>query len=363
MKDEVFFTREDKSQTRVAPGDEMRAEGDEGIVAGWASTHEAIDSYGTVIAKGAFDQSIREKGLSGPRGIKLLLNHNPSQVAGRITRLEQRDKGLWIEAKVDRSIGYADDAYKAAKFTGGLSFSVGFGLRHSDTEMVEEDGKEYMLIKKGNLREVSIVTFPANADSVMEQVRTEDEEEATRAWRVGAARNLPIGADSTWNASAARSRIFAAAGFDDGDPDPQMARRAFLVYDDENPTLKGGYKLPFADIVGGRLRAMPAGLRAAASRLPQTDIPEGVMARARSVLDDYFDKMERAAENLTLDQLQRMLVEEGWVKAGRVKDLTTIIRAHLDLFKEEQEEPIGLTAATMDNLRKAAEVMRRIAEK
>lgn len=361
MNDEVYHTREAKLETRLAGGDEVRAES-EGVIAGWASTHTSIDSYGTVIAKGAFDESIRNKGTNGPRGIKLLINHDPSKVAGRITKLEQRDKGLWIEAQIDREISYANDIYKAAQTTGGLSFSVGFGLRHTDTEIVEEGGKEYMLIKKGNLREVSIATFPSNEEAVMEQVRVEQDQE--RVWKVGAARSLPIGADSTWNASAARSRIFAAAGFDDGDPDPQMARKAFLVYDDENPTLKGGYKLPFADIMGGRLRAMPAGLRAAASRLPQTDIPENTMARARSVLDDYFDRMERAAEDLTLVKLQEMLVEEGWVKEGRIEDLTTIIRGNIDLFKEqsapEYTEP---TAETVDNLRSAIETLRRIIDK
>ena len=56
--------------------------------------------------------------------------------------------------------------------------------------------------------------------------------------------------------------------------------------------LRGAYKLPFAHYVGGSLKASPAGIRAAASRLPQTDAPEDVLDRARAVIDHYQSRME-----------------------------------------------------------------------
>jgi hypothetical protein len=37
-----------------------------------------------------------------------------------------------------------------------------------------------------------------------------------------------------------------------------------------------------------RLRAVAGGVRAAASRLPQTDIPSDVSDRARSIIDHYM---------------------------------------------------------------------------
>ena len=359
----TYQTREVQHELREGDKGLVRKVGEEGFVAGWASTSDVIDSYGTVIAAGAFTQSIAERGLSGPKGIKLLVGHNWSQPAGKITKLEQRDKGLWIEAQLDLGISYAKDMYLAAKANGGLSFSVGFRLRSQDTEMMEsESGEEYLLIKKGTLREVSIVANPSNENAGMELVRKEE----SRAWRVGAARNLPVGSDSAWDGAAAKNRIFEAAGFNDGDPDPEMARRAFLVYDDSAPNLKGSYKLPFADVIGGQLRAMPAGLRGASSRLPQAAIPESVMARARHVLDMYFEKMERAADELTLTRLQEMLVEEGWVKQGKVEDLTTIVRAHIGLFaapEEAKAEQSLVSETTLDNFRKVAETMRRLSSK
>ena len=105
-------------------------------------------------------------------------------------------------------------------------------------------------------------------------------------WRVGAARNLPINDKSSWDASAARQRIFAR-------PQSQW-KRAFLVYDAEIADQHGAYKLPFADIIDGKLTAVAGGLRAAAGRLPQTDVPTEVKNRARAVLDGYFERMNKS---------------------------------------------------------------------
>jgi len=111
-------------------------------------------------------------------------------------------------------------------------------------------------------------------------------------FKVGAAKELSILERPSWDGSAAKRNIFSLAGFDTDKPKPAIAKRAFLIYDAENPDLKGSYKLPFADVVDGKLVAIDRGLRAAASRLPQTDAPEAVKNRARRVLDGYFDRMD-----------------------------------------------------------------------
>jgi hypothetical protein len=95
----------------------------------------------------------------------------------------------------------------------------------------------------------------------------------------------------SWDGDAVKGRIFAWAGFDGEDPQPAKARRCFLVYDADEPTLKGSYKLPFADVVDGEPKAVDAGLQAAASRLPGTDIPEDVKERARAVIEHYQERI------------------------------------------------------------------------
>ncbi len=119
-------------------------------------------------------------------------------------------------------------------------------------------------------------------------------------WKVGAARDLPLDdSGAAWDGPAAAASIFAAAGFDGDSPDSAKARRGFLIYDAANPALKGSYKLPFALVSDGTMKAMPSGIRAAASRLPQTDAPSSVLDDARKVIDGYETKMQSGDKSIT----------------------------------------------------------------
>ena len=110
-------------------------------------------------------------------------------------------------------------------------------------------------------------------------------------WTVGVNEDLEFGPDQPWDGAAAARRAFALAGFDGETPDPTIARQAFLVYDADAPELRGSYKLGIADVINGELYLMPAGMRAAASRLPQTDIPAEVADLARQALDRIVAEM------------------------------------------------------------------------
>ena len=121
-------------------------------------------------------------------------------------------------------------------------------------------------------------------------------------WLCGASRSLDTVDDESWDGAAAKAAIFRWAGEDsDGNVNSSKARKGFLVYDDENDGQHGGYKLPFAVVRDGSLKASLAGCRAAASRLPQTDGPSAeVKKKARSVLDHYLG--EQNGQNMT-DQI------------------------------------------------------------
>lgn len=136
------------------------------------------------------------------------------------------------------------------------------------------------------------------------QVLTKSVEECVikADFRVGAARELPIVDRPSWDGTQAKRNIFSFADFDTDNPKPAKAKRAFLIFDSENPDLKGSYKLPFADVVDGKLVAIAPGLRAAASRLPQTDVPDAVKNRARRVLDSYFERMDESSDKNMSDE-------------------------------------------------------------
>lgn len=152
---------------------EMKALGDVplGYVAGWASTPD-IDLYFHKVATGAFDESIKSRGLAGPKSIKLLLNHERDKMSGVIKVLETRNQRLWIEAQLNLDISYVKDAYEASKMIGGTNFSVGFSLQ--DFEIIDGPGGfEFLLIKKGDLFEVSVVPFPGNEECTMDFIKND----------------------------------------------------------------------------------------------------------------------------------------------------------------------------------------------
>lgn len=167
-------TREDLRKQMDVEGESSLPDG---YIAGWASTPD-LDLYNHVVAAGAFDKSIREKGLTGPEGIKLLIGHDRNKPAGVIKKLETRGDSLWIEAQLNLKISYVVDMYEAAKDNGGLSFSVGFYLE--DYERVEQkgDGQDYLLIKQGELEEVSVVVFPGNPKAHNTYIKGITDEEA-----------------------------------------------------------------------------------------------------------------------------------------------------------------------------------------
>lgn len=117
-------------------------------------------------------------------------------------------------------------------------------------------------------------------------------------WKVGASRTLPLARRDSWDGQAAKDSIFKAAGWPDN-PDPAMARKAFLVYDADAPELKGSYKLPFAMAVGGTLTAIDTGITACSQRLSATDIPESVMSSCMAVIEHYKKRFENYSEGRT----------------------------------------------------------------
>jgi hypothetical protein len=103
--------------------------------------------------------------------------------------------------------------------------------------------------------------------------------------------------DREWDGDAAEKRVRKWAGAEDA-PNAKY-RDAHVWYDDENPENFGSYKLLYADVVDGRLKAVPRGVMAAGNVMQGSrggvDLPKEDIPRVKGHLAKYYKKMGEKA--------------------------------------------------------------------
>ena len=107
--------------------------------------------------------------------------------------------------------------------------------------------------------------------------------------------DLPLAdRDRAWDGSAAERRVREWAGAEDA-PNAKY-RDAHVWYDDAKPDNFGSYKLLVADVVDGRLRAVPRGVMAAAAVMDGSrggvDLKKEDIDRVKAHLARYYAKMD-----------------------------------------------------------------------
>ena len=105
--------------------------------------------------------------------------------------------------------------------------------------------------------------------------------------------DLPLAdRDRSWDADAAERRVRRWA--DAEDEPTKRYREAHVWYDGDAPDEFGSYKLPIADVIDGRLKAVPRGIMAAGNVLQggrEASISREDVDRVRSHLARYYEKM------------------------------------------------------------------------
>lgn len=141
---------------------EMKAVGDGWFVAGMASTFMgAPDSYGDVVAKGAFAESLKAR-----PNVPLLWQHQQDEPIGKTVSLSENDQGLFGHwTLVPTPTGRKAHQLLDAELVAGLS--IGFVTK--EFEYTQDDVR---VLKVVDLYEVSLVTIPANAAAVVTSFKT-----------------------------------------------------------------------------------------------------------------------------------------------------------------------------------------------
>lgn len=157
---------------KAVDGDETKA-----TVTGYASTFDRTpDSYGDIVAPGAFTESLARWASLNEQGkfIPLLYGHNaldPDYNIGRVVSAEEDERGLLITAEFDLSNPKAVYVRKLVQEGRVYQFSFAYDVLKAGEVELEGGGKAYEL-QKLEIFEISLVQIPANQNATVEDVKS-----------------------------------------------------------------------------------------------------------------------------------------------------------------------------------------------
>lgn len=149
---------------------EIKAD-DAGTISGYFSTYDRIpDSYGDIIAPGAFANTIKARKESG-HPFPLAWNHDLDQIIGTVDPedIKETEKGPLMTASFFNT-PLAQEKREIVK--SGAVYQFSFAYDVLDWAPVElEDGTKANELREIELFEISIVPIPANQRAVMTEVK------------------------------------------------------------------------------------------------------------------------------------------------------------------------------------------------
>ncbi len=195
----------------VSPG-ELKLAGDATAMSftGYGAYFGNLDSYGDVIAQGAFTKTLRDAKSSGQWPAMLLqhgsfLGGDDNMPVGVWTEMREDDRGLAVEGKLaDTQRGR--DAYTLMKMDPRPAINgMSIGFRATEWTMRGKPEEPRRTLKAVELLEVSLVTFPANGKARVESVKG--------AGEIGTIREFEDFLRDAGGYSRAEAKAIAARGF------------------------------------------------------------------------------------------------------------------------------------------------------
>ena len=158
---------------------EVKANSEDGIITGYGSVFGNVDSYGDVVAKGAFKKTIEESKSGAKSWPAFLLQHGDSTAEGKMPvgiwlDMSEDDRGLKLTGRI-AATKRGRDTYELLKTKprpalNGLS--IGYRAKEFD---LHKSGPAKRTLKAIDLVEVSLVTFPANTKATVLSVKAHSE--------------------------------------------------------------------------------------------------------------------------------------------------------------------------------------------
>jgi hypothetical protein len=301
----------------------------------WPSVTGVMDLYGDVIFPGAFKNALTaflQRGfvptdhrwewtslvamptIAEERGNKLYSEcvfHSDQASQDALTKCKER---LNRRLQVGQSIGFTIGAGQYVNFPNGKALLEYARKNKYDMSLFDAAGISGFgepcsgMIEIEELWEYSLTPSPANQSAMAIAVKSATGVSLGLGREGGypprgikmnikpicGAVALPlVETDATWNAKGAESRLRELTGAKDA-PTAEYAK-GFILVDGDNDRFES-YKLPFVDVKGGKMVAVPKALMAAANVLGGNAgagfaVAEAVIESAKTFVEGYYAKM------------------------------------------------------------------------
>lgn len=138
-------------------GLEIKAVSDDGTFEGYGSVFGVKDSYDEIVAPGAFSDSLNEHKAAGTMPA-LLWQHRSGEPIGVYASIEEDSIGLKLSGRLALKTSRGAEAHELLKMKAISGLSIGFMTREDSFDRLTG----IRTLKRVDLWEVSLVTFPAN---------------------------------------------------------------------------------------------------------------------------------------------------------------------------------------------------------
>lgn len=276
---------------------------------------------------------------------------------------EAPDKyGIWMEAQLDRHKEYMDYVMKLVH-QGVIGLSTGapphLVVREAG-KMLEWPIVEYSLTPSPS--EPRTIGVSEKSSLLFNEINPEDYRKIFTGWTpVQESKtattfvDLPLAsADTAWDSGEAVQRMRKKASSDSsGDKstiDWSLYRNGFFWYDRDNKESFGAYKLPFADVIDGKLQAVWRGVSAAMGALKGArggvDIPSSEWEGVYNHIARYYKKFGKEAPEKKSLEIETIGNTEGDMD---LKDLAK--EEAIKKAKEQANQRQGMAAPVTEALK------------
>ncbi|MCP4489037.1 MAG: HK97 family phage prohead protease [Gammaproteobacteria bacterium] len=310
---------------------------------GYASTFGNVDLGNDRVLHGAFKRCLNDMSSSG-KTIPVLWQHDMTMPLGTYTEMREDGRGLFVKGCMPKDDTFVSGRVVPQMKAGSIS-SMSIGYIADQWEM-NGDVRD---LKELTLWEVSLVTQPMN-----EEARVTDMKSAVPY------QDLPLADESRpWDSSAAKKRVRSFT--ESGDEPSKSYKKAFLWYDSENDEDFGGYKLPIADVIDGKLVAVPRGIFAAAAAVQGARggvrIPDSDVGTVKSSINKYYKKMDRESP---FDG-KSLVIHKEMLEELDVRSLDNVLRSNIKMTRSAVKKFIS--CLNVETLRDAGEKVAHDAKK